>query len=111
MSVSFPPHDESWKNSVPNKLFDCLAAGLAIVTSDGQPAARIVTESVTGVVYIVRDPDSLVTAVASLVDPAVRVSCVANGRAAFEQRYNWGTDAARLLVSLHAVIMQKKCPA
>src|SRR5687767_14114898 len=111
MSVSFRSHDETGTTACPTQLFDYVAGGLAIVTSDGQPANRIVTDSATGVVYTAREFGVLVAGVAGLINPAVRASCGAYGRAAFEQRYNCEIDTARALVSLEAVEMRKKRPA
>lgn len=38
------PHlaNESWNSTIPNKLFDYMAAGLCVVTSDAKPAKRVV---------------------------------------------------------------------
>ena len=77
--VGLVPHmaTNSWNTTIPNKLFDYMAAGLAILTSDARPAARVVRETATGEVYAGTDPDALVAAIERLVDPAVREITVA----------------------------------
>jgi len=100
--IGLIPHqaDESWNTTVPNKLFDYMAAGLAIVTSDARPASRIVRETATGEVFAYADPDGLVAAIERLTDPEYRAICGANGRRAIRDRYNWESDAERLLAAI-----------
>jgi glycosyltransferase involved in cell wall biosynthesis len=104
--IGLVPHQatESWNTTIPNKLFDYMSAGLAILTSDARPAARIVRETATGEVYSGTDPDAMVAAIERLVDPAVRSVCGQRGRSAVATRYNWEADAARLLAALDATV-------
>jgi glycosyltransferase involved in cell wall biosynthesis len=57
--VGLVPHhaDDSWNTTIPNKLFDYMAAGLPVVTSSAIPAARVVRETGCGVVYQSQDAD------------------------------------------------------
>jgi glycosyltransferase involved in cell wall biosynthesis len=104
--VGLVPHQasESWNTTIPNKLFDYMAAGLAIVTSDARPAARIVRQTATGEVYAHADSDGLVAAIERLVDPDRRAACGANGRVAIRDTYNWESDLARLLIALQGAV-------
>jgi glycosyltransferase involved in cell wall biosynthesis len=100
--VGLVPHQatESWNTTIPNKLFDYMAGGLAIISSDAKPAARIVTETATGQVYANMDPESLATAIERMLDPAYRTACGDNGRTAVRSKYNWENDTDRMLGAL-----------
>lgn len=100
--VGLVPHqpNESWNTTIPNKLFDYMAAGLAVITSDARPAARIVRETRTGEVFTGRDPESLPTAIERLTDPGYRTACAEHGRRAVRTKYNWEVDAVRLLAAI-----------
>jgi len=102
MDVGVIPHvaDESWNTTVPNKLFDYMAAGIAVVTSDARPAARIVRETGAGFVYHHADASGLARAFATLVDPDLRLACGRRGQSAVRDTYHWEQDAARLLAVL-----------
>jgi glycosyltransferase involved in cell wall biosynthesis len=104
--VGLVPHQptESWNTTIPNKLFDYMAAGLAIITSDARPAARIVRETLTGEVFVGGDPDSLPNAIERLVDPVYRAACAEHGRAAVRTKYNWEADTDRMLGALDRTV-------
>ena len=99
------PHvpDESWNTTVPNKLFDYMAAGLAVVTSDARPCARIVRETGAGLVFRYPDARDLADAIQALADPARRAQCAERGQAAIRVTYNWEADSARLLDAIDRV--------
>lgn len=103
--VGIIPHyaDESWHTTVPNKLFDYMAAGLAVVTSDARPAARIVRDTGAGLVYRHPDAADLERAIAELVDPELRLACGQRGQVAVRETYNWERDTTRLLNVLRSV--------
>ena len=85
------------ESTIPNKLFDYMAAGLAVLTSDVGPCARIVRETGAGEVFRAGDAADLAAAVRRLVDdPARRVAAGEAGRRAVVTRYNWENDAAVL---------------
>jgi glycosyltransferase involved in cell wall biosynthesis len=104
--VGLVPHQatESWNTTIPNKLFDYMAAGLAVLTSDARPAARIVRETATGEVYAGTDPDAFVAAIERLLDPSIRATYGRQGRRAVKERYNWEADSARLLAALDVTV-------
>lgn len=88
---------EQWQTSVPNKLFDYMAAGLAVVTSDAAPCARIVRETAAGEVFRAGDAADLARALERLTDPEVRTAAGEAGRRAVVKRYNWEKDSTTLL--------------
>ena len=100
--VGVIPHfaDESWHTTVPNKLFDYMAAGLAVVTSDARPAARIVHEAGAGLVYRHPDAADLARAIAALADGGRRLAFARQGRSAVRETYHWERDVERLLDAL-----------
>jgi glycosyltransferase involved in cell wall biosynthesis len=106
MDVGVIPHvaDESWHTTVPNKLFDYMAAGLAVVTSDARPAARIVRETGAGFVYQHSDASELARALAALADREVRLACASRGQAAVRETYHWEQDSERLFGMLQRAV-------
>ena len=104
--VGVVPHhaDDSWNTTIPNKLFDYMAAGLPVLTSDAKPCARIVFDTGAGEVFRDRDPLSLAGAIARMMDAARRSALGAAGRRAIADRYNWEHDSRRLLNALRAVV-------
>jgi len=106
MDVGVIPHvaEESWHTTVPNKLFDYMAAGLAVVTSDARPAARIVRETGAGFVYHHSEASDLARALAALVDPDVRLGFARRGQAAVRDTYHWELDAQRLLATVQGAV-------
>jgi glycosyltransferase involved in cell wall biosynthesis len=85
------------ESTIPNKLFDYMAAGLAVVTSDIGPCARIVRETGAGEVFRAGDAADLAAAVRRLAsDPERRRAAGEAGRRAVLTRYNWERDASAL---------------
>jgi glycosyltransferase involved in cell wall biosynthesis len=107
------PHfaDECWDTTVPNKLFDYMAAGLAVVTSDAAPAARIVRETGAGLVFRHGDAADLGRAIEMLADPARRRACGRAAREAIRTTYHWELDVRRLLDALEGVVASHQSSA
>ena len=97
--VGLVPHHAyaSWNTTIPNKLFDYMAAGLPVVTSDAVPAARIVRGAGAGVVYRSGDAVDLATQLRPLFDLATRERMALAGRQAVRKTYNWERDVDVLL--------------
>ncbi|MHB8672563.1 MAG: glycosyltransferase [Candidatus Limnocylindrales bacterium] len=88
--------------STPNKLFECLAAGLPVVVSDFDEMHRIVLDDPSGplgATCVPDDVDDLARAIRSVVDlappdrAALRTRCLE----AAHRRWNWETEVAGLL--------------
>jgi glycosyltransferase involved in cell wall biosynthesis len=107
--VGLVPHiaNESWNSTIPNKLFDYMAAGLPVITSDAKPAARIVSQTGSGRVYTSTDPTSLADAVCDLRSFQNRVEAGTAGRNAVLKKFNWELDGARLVEAVEGVV---SCP-
>jgi len=97
--VGIIPHHatESWNTTIPNKLFDYMAAGLPVVSSDTKPCARILLETGCGELFRSGDAVSMAKAIVRATSPGVCDRMAAAGRRAILDRYNWENDAAALL--------------
>jgi len=97
--VGVVPHHAtaSWNSTIPNKLFDYMAAGLAVITSGAAPAARVTRETGAGLVYESGDSRLLAEAVRRFDDVDFWERCRRGGQAAIRSRYNWEHDTRTLL--------------
>jgi glycosyltransferase involved in cell wall biosynthesis len=104
--VGLVPHHavESWNTTIPNKLFDYMAAGLPVLTSDAVPAARIVRATKAGLVFRSGDAEDLAARVRELADPDRRARMAEAGREAVRREYHWERDAAALERALRATV-------
>jgi glycosyltransferase involved in cell wall biosynthesis len=104
--VGVIPHyaNESWNTTIPNKLFDYMSAGIAVVASSAAPVERIVTETGCGVVFKDRDPEDLARAFRRLRGRELRAQCATAGRNAITARYHWGVDSQRLVNALERLV-------
>lgn len=93
------PHlaNESWNTTIPNKLFDYMAAGLCVVTSDARPAARVVREADAGVVFRSGDAHDLALRLRDLLAAGRCRAHGLKGREAVRTEHHWERDAERLL--------------
>ena len=91
--------------STPNKLFESIAAGTPVVSSDTPERRQIVLDDPLGPLGVVcdpTDPASIGAAIRSLVEApeAERAAIRARCRRAARERLNWETEAA-LLIELY----------
>lgn len=100
--IGLVPHiaDESWNTTVPNKLFDYMAAGIPVLCSSAKPAARVTSETEAGLVYEYDNPSAMAEAIQLIADPKQRALFAENGKAAIRTRYNWEQDSERLLSAI-----------
>jgi glycosyltransferase involved in cell wall biosynthesis len=88
--------------STPNKLFESMAVGLPVVSSDFPERRRIILDDPAGPLGAVCDPTSpaaIATAIRSILDlpPAERTALRARILQAAHERWNWETESARLV--------------
>jgi glycosyltransferase involved in cell wall biosynthesis len=96
------------ESTIPNKLFDYMAAGLAVITSDVTPCARIVGETGAGEIFRAGDATDLAAAVRRLAEnPDRRREAGLAGRRAIQGRYNWEHDSAVLRGVIDRVTAQR----
>jgi glycosyltransferase involved in cell wall biosynthesis len=97
--IAFAPIDRNNYYGTPNKLFDYLAAGVPVVTSDFPEMRRIVRTEGVGETCDPLAPTSIAASVRSLLErssderEAMRTRC----RQAAERRYSWEHEALKLL--------------
>ncbi len=88
--------------STPNKLFESMAVGLPIVSSDFPERRRIILSDPAGPLGAVCDPTSpeaIATAIRSILDlpTAERAALRSRILQAAHERWNWETESARLV--------------
>ncbi|MFO7676222.1 MAG: glycosyltransferase [bacterium] len=82
----------------PNKLFEFMAAGLALVASDFPEIGPVVRKAGCGLAVDPTDTVAVGDALRALLsDPAGLDRMARQGRAAVEREHNWDTAAARLI--------------
>lgn len=103
--VGVVPHaaNESWNTTIPNKLFDYMAGGLAVLTSDAKPAARVVRDTGAGVVFRHTDVGDCAEAIRRLSNAQTRARCGDSGRRAVASQFHWELDAERMQTALARV--------
>lgn len=81
-----------YRTTYPNKVFDYMAAGKAVILAIGGVVGDVVTGEGAGVAVNPGDPAALANAIRNLADnPALAEKMGAAGRRAIEQRYNRNT--------------------
>lgn len=96
--VLLQPHRLNDYTGLPNKLFEFMGCGLAVVVSDFPELRRVVNDTGCGWLVDPTDPESLARVLEeALSDPAECVRRGLAGRAAVWDRYNWGVAERQLL--------------
>jgi glycosyltransferase involved in cell wall biosynthesis len=88
--------------STPNKLFECLAAGIPVVASDFPAMRRVVVDDPAGPLGTVCDPSSVESVARALrsileLDRAAAESLRARCLAAAQNRWNWHVESVKLV--------------
>jgi glycosyltransferase involved in cell wall biosynthesis len=104
--VGLIPHfaNESWQTTIPNKLFDYMSLGLAVIASDVRPVARVLNQTGAGVIYRDRDAGDLARAIREVASSADRGALGRRGVDEVRSRYNWDRDRGGLRTALQAVV-------
>ena len=114
-AIALPPATENLRLSTPNKLFECLAAGVPVVVSDF-PAVRAIVcdgpDAPLGVTCDPDDPSSIAAAIAMIVraDPAQRAALRTRCERAARERWNWETEVGRLVAAYGALAGEAVTP-
>jgi glycosyltransferase involved in cell wall biosynthesis len=94
----------NYRYSLPNKLFQYMAAGIPVVASDFPQVREVVVGSGAGLVVDTRRPEAIASALNQiLADRAAARLMGERGRAAIEERYNWSVSAAALLAAYERI--------
>jgi glycosyltransferase involved in cell wall biosynthesis len=106
-SIGVSPYVASSLNnrySLPNKLFQYMAAGIPVVASDFPQVREVIERSGAGRCVDTSDPAAIGAAVSAILnDPAVAATMGAAGRRAIESRFNWEVAAESLLAIYRGV--------
>ena len=88
----------SYRDALPVKMFEYMAAGIPVIASDFPRWRAIVDASECGLCVDPRDPAAIAAAIDCLAgDPELARRLGANGRRAVEQHYNWRHEAQKLI--------------
>lgn len=83
---------------LPNKLFEYMAAGVAVIASDFPHYRKVVESSNSGLLVNPERPQSLANAMLTLLeDSSLTKQMGSNGKKAFTETYNWNSEEERLL--------------
>ena len=83
---------------MPNKMFEYMASGNAVIASDFEHYREVIKESQCGITVNPNKPSDIAKAINKLVrDEQVLFSMQENGQAAFATKYNWETEEKKLL--------------
>ena len=88
----------NYRFSLPNKLFQCMAAGLPVLASDFSQVREVVEVAGAGRCVDMLDPTALADALAAMLDDRDAGRAMGQrGRRAVEERFNWATSERALL--------------
>jgi len=93
-----------WNNTIPNKIFDYMKAGIPVLVSDVKPAKRIIETTNAGLSYRNADPQDLAEKICKLQNKMLRDELGKNGLTAIAENFNWGNDSRVLLDSIHGLL-------
>lgn len=87
----------SYRDSLPIKLFEYMAAGIPVICSNFELWRNIVEKNQCGVCVDPLDVDAIVEAIRFLIDNPARAEAMGtNGRAAVEEKYSWERESEKL---------------
>ncbi len=86
------PSSEALEHTIPNKIFDYMAAGKPLIVTPIAPFRRVVEEAGAGVVLDGESPEAIALGILKMrrLDP---LPMVQGGLAAARSRYHWERDA------------------
>ncbi len=97
--VCIIPHyvSEHTDTTIPNKIYDYMAQGKAIVSTQAKTLRRIVEETNCGYTYKDKDEIELAECLLKLSDSGKRIELGGNGQQSVLRRFNWDWDKQILL--------------
>ncbi|MDQ6682755.1 MAG: glycosyltransferase family 4 protein [Chloroflexota bacterium] len=102
--VSVIPDSLNSRYSLPNKLFQYLAAGLPVVATRLPQMQEVVEANGLGVNVDTRRPSEIAAGVRTILSaPGGPMAIGARARRAAEERYNWGTAETALVAAYRSV--------
>ncbi len=102
----------SYRDALPIKLFEYMAAELPVLASDFALWREIVDAAGCGLCVAPEDPAAIAAAAAALLDDPARAAAMGRaGRAAATTRYHWALARAELLALYRALLGPSAVPA
>lgn len=96
-----------WNHTIPNKIFDYMAAGVPVVSTAVTPIKRIINETNCGVVSESIEPHSISDSLMKLEDPIYREMLGRNGQVAVSEKYNWCNEQLVIKEVLERILTEK----
>jgi glycosyltransferase involved in cell wall biosynthesis len=114
-AIALPGTDMNLRLATPNKLFECLAAGIPVVVSD-LPAVRRIVDDPAGALGTICDPTrpaSVALAIRSILELNAAERLVLRNRcfAAARDRWNWETEVQGLIETYERIAAERPHPA
>ena len=114
-AMAMPPTTLNLYLSTPNKLFECLAAGVPVVISDFPAVRKIVLDDPLGPLGVACAPTSARDVARALrelldLDTAARTELGRRCAAAARERWNWESEARSLLEGYAQVARARRSP-
>lgn len=102
------PHPiERYNTNYPIKLFEYMAAGLPVIASKHGESARFINEAKSGIVVDPLSPQEIAGAITWILDhPDEAAEMGARGRQATAKKWNWDTEANKL-ISLYQAMFDR----
>lgn len=102
------PHHatDSWNTTIPNKLFDYMAVGIPVVSSDTRPCSAVLEETGAGRTFRAGDAADLASELLRYRALDVRAAAGRAGVAAVRAGYNWEADSMRLNAVVQRMVNQ-----
>jgi glycosyltransferase involved in cell wall biosynthesis len=90
--------ERNYVEAYSTKMFEYMGAGLPVIASDFPLWRQIVTEAGCGLLVDPRDPHQIAMAITYLLENRAEAQAMGErGRQAVRDRFNWGTQASRLI--------------
>lgn len=100
--------DENFKNTLPNKLFDYMCAGLAIASTDLPPIKEIVDEHSCGITYEQKGVDHTAQVLLELVEDPEGIEKMKQNSLGSAHNYVWATQGKKLVALYDSLMKDKK---
>lgn len=96
---------ESYRQSLPVKMFEYMAAGIPVIASDFKVWREIIRKNDCGICVAPMKPEEIARAMAKLTcDPEITAQMGRNGRRAVEEKYNWEQEQQKLFRLYEAIV-------
>ena len=110
-TVALFPDSDHYRETEPTKFFESMAAGIPILCSDFPTWKALVADQRVGLVVDPEDPAAAAAAVHRLHrDPELARAMGARGRELVRRRYNWESQAERLVALYHELLGGRMLP-